>query len=307
MREAIRVDFFGRRKRSARFQKPRKTRVRAQPVRERTVQRDDVGVQLLAGTLELGNAFFPRRGFGAIGDFERFRKLFEHVRLACFFRMQFKAKRAQPDGAQARLHDVQRRLFFGNEKHAPPDCDVVRDDVRDRLRFARARRSVEHKIFPRRRKLHRRDLRGVRIHRTKKFRGIETAPGFLRRERGNAVIENSVPADEMPDNRMRRECIGVAGKVVPHEKFSERKISEPHVFANFPAAQAEHRATENSEHARDVQTRSIAGQRIEPGNFEPMFPPQKFEQRGVDDGVFVAAAQNRTLRGRAAAQAHGHE
>lgn len=166
---------------------------------------------------------------------------------------------------------------------------------------------MEYKIFPRRRKLHRRELRGVRIHRTKKFRGIETATDFLRRERGNTVIENPVPADEMPDDRVRRKRIGVAGEVVPHEKFSERKMSEPHVFANFPAAQSEHRAAENPKHARNVHSRSIAGKRIESGNFEPVFPSQKFEQRGVDDGVFVAAAQNRTLRGRAAAQAHGHE
>ena len=48
---------------------------------------------------------------------------------------------------EAILHNVQRREFFSHEKHSLPLRERRRDDVRNRLTLARARRALDDQRF----------------------------------------------------------------------------------------------------------------------------------------------------------------
>ena len=61
--------------------------------------------------------------------------------------MKFEAKLTDPGFSKPALHDLQRSLLFGHEENRLVRCQAVRNDVRDRLRLTRPRRTMNHKVM----------------------------------------------------------------------------------------------------------------------------------------------------------------
>ncbi len=61
--------------------------------------------------------------------------------------MKLEAEFTNPGFSKPALHDLQRSLLFRYEEDRLVRCQAVRNDVRDRLRLTRARRTMDHKIM----------------------------------------------------------------------------------------------------------------------------------------------------------------
>src|ERR1700694_60690 len=61
--------------------------------------------------------------------------------------MKLQAKLTDPGFSKPTLHDLQRSLLFRHEEDSLVRCQAIRNDVRDRLRLARPRRTLYHKIM----------------------------------------------------------------------------------------------------------------------------------------------------------------
>ena len=106
------------------------------------VQRTHVSVKLAAVALQVRHRLTPFAGRSCLWHVERGLDLRVEMALLGLVRVKLHAERHQADLIQPILHHVERGLLLGDEEDAPPVREVVRDDVCDGLRLARAGRTM---------------------------------------------------------------------------------------------------------------------------------------------------------------------
>ena len=163
----------------------------------------------------------PLAGGGSFRHLQRLGELRHHLGLPRLAGMQIQAERAQSDRGEAPVHHLQRRLLLRNEKHPPPQREIMRDDIGNRLGLSGTRRPVQNKTLPQLRIQHGGQLRRIRTHRTEKIFEIETGSDFIRRKYFNPIVENAAAFDQMADQRILLQRIESCGHIVPHDKLAE--------------------------------------------------------------------------------------
>ena len=114
--------------------------------------------------------------------------------------MKLQAERFQTDFRQSSVNDVQSRLLFGHEQHTPPDGQIMRDDVRDRLRFACSGWPVQDKALSKLRIQHCRHLGRIGVHRAIQVHQIQMLVDFIDGKHLHAVVEQAATGYKMIDD-----------------------------------------------------------------------------------------------------------
>ncbi len=222
--------------------------------------------------------------------------------------MQFQAKRPQPNLTQPPMHHLQRRPLFRHKQNPFPQRQRMRDQVRDRLRFPRPRRSVQHQILPRSRRHDRRQLRRIRAHRTKRFRIRNPLVQLLLPHRFPFLRKRLPrPVHQMIDHLVSRQHRHPVVQIFPQQKLVERKLRQPNLPMHFPPGHLLHRLTKQPQNFRHIHPRLVLRRRIHPRNLQLEIPPQKLQQRHVHDRVLVVTLQRETLLHRLPLQPHRNQ
>ena len=200
--------------------------------------------------------------------------------------MQFQTEFAQPDIVQTFFHHVQRGALFGDEQHPAVIFQRVGDDVRNRLAFARAGRSVQYEAFARARKRDRRKLRTVRRQRNQRIRGVGFVLFF-----GFGVLRAACAMGNQRGNQLVfGKFVDARADVVPHQIPLERERRHVRVFRNAPAFHARRFGENDVDQFGNFMPRNVAAQSAHI-DIKRLF--QIFEQRGVHEILFFRIFQRK--------------
>ena len=250
-----------------------------------------IGIEGLAFGVELFRVFglVGRRQKGR--DVQRLGKLGEYVGLAGLVGMELEAEGPEPDFRQACVDDVKCGLLLGNEEDATAVCEIVGDQVRDRLRLAGAGRTVQDEGLAELGVEDGRQLRRVGAQGTVEVHRIEMLRDLLRWEDLDAVVKDSVTGDEMADERILLQDIEPGGEVLPHHELAERELSERDVAGHAPAVHFRHGLGKGVEDLREIDAVVVFGNGIESLDGDVELGAQELDQRGVDRRVLVGAGE----------------
>jgi hypothetical protein len=116
--------------------------------------------------------------------------------------VEFEAERAEADGVEASLDHLEGGLLLGHEQHGLALGERMRDEVRDGLRLARARRPLEHEGLAARGAHDRGHLRTVGRDRQPQRSLVDDRFGVAACRLDEGLAR---PLDEMPDHRIRQQ------------------------------------------------------------------------------------------------------
>ena len=133
------------------------------------------------------------------------------------------------------MHDVERCLLLRDEEHLPSKRQVVRDEVRDRLRLAGSWRAVQDERLAHGGVQDSRKLRGVGAKRTEEVSVLNLGLDLFRRENLDTVVVVSAALHQVRHERMRRQLVCTLGKVLPHDELAEREMPERGIRLHVPA------------------------------------------------------------------------
>ena len=108
------------------------------------MKRDRIAAEAVDRALVCGTYRSPGLGIGRAAQMQGGLKLLAHVVGRLVLAVQVEAEIADADLVESAANDVERCLLLGNEQHRLVGGQRIRDQVRDRLRLARARRALEH-------------------------------------------------------------------------------------------------------------------------------------------------------------------
>ena len=262
------------------------------------VQGLHVGVKLGAASHQVGKGAVSLGRLGRLRHVQRLLYLRVEPGLLGLVGMQLQAERRQPRAVEASLHHVERRLLLGYEQDSAALGQIVRDDVRDRLRLAGAGRPVQHERLARLGIQHRRELRRIAADRAEEIARLSVARHFIDREDFHAVVEVPSASSQMVHEAVAAQLSGLGGQLTPHHELAEREAAERGFLHDAPPLAALHALAEGAKHARHVHAGRVRRQGLQSVRDDAELRPQELQQRRVHRRLFVQAAELHAVRHR---------
>ena len=203
--------------------------------------------------------------------------------------MQLQTERSYADRFQTTLHNLQGRHLFGNEQYLLPFVQSIGDDVRNRLRFAGSRRTVQNEAFVVNGRTNSFKLRRVgpdrqyNLPRRISLVQIDTLRG------SRFYCPLYLARDETCHDFISAEFVGVIMDVVPHDELAEREIADNGLLLNVPSLLRHNGPTNYIENSENIHTASIPRQWIDAPNLNTKILPQHLQQCDVQHGLFIPA------------------
>ena len=251
------------------------------------VQSLHISSQLVPQRTDLLRRTLPLLRRRRLADLKRRRELLHHGGLVALVGVKFETERLKPHLFQPLVHDIERGLLLGDEKHPAPDCQIVGDHVRDRLGLARSGRAIQDERLSERGIQHGRQLRRVRADGAVQLSRLEMLGYFAWREDFDSVVELAARADEVVDERALLERLRVLHQVAPHGELAEGEMPDGGAVDDLDVLRLLYALAEDLHDVRHVESGIVQRQRVQPRHLDPVLCSKELEQRRIDNGLVV--------------------